>query len=353
MSRSHFTHIPTLSGLRGLAALMVLFSHAEHYGYLNIPFGKGLRKIGVELFYVLSGFLISGLYANTEFSTNHVRNYVAARLARVLPLFYTALLCGVALLLVFGHSGYSFGDIYSFFQNVLLLKGTGVLWSVPVEIQYYALFILIWGAWKHQWGLGFIFVISALQVLLIFLLLNRLGDENYLFFWVHFFLIGFILAQIWRNNSAKVSEFCSKSLVVYILSFIAISASIALLPWLRELMSFQLPPIFIDPFVIISIVISFMFTLFGRGPYAILGHPIMRRLGDWSFGIYLIHAPFIFLADGFKLKERLGATPALFLVLLTTIATAALARAIIEVPIGRQMRKYLSTQTSVPVQSTT
>jgi hypothetical protein len=85
-------HLPALDGLRGVAALMVLVSHSANAGFLPTIFRAQFGPLGVALFYLLSGFLMTHLAVRSSLSRENLRNYAVARLARVLPLFYLALL---------------------------------------------------------------------------------------------------------------------------------------------------------------------------------------------------------------------------------------------------------------------
>lgn len=91
-------HIPALDGLRGLAVLLVLC-----YDCLKIPAGGGLivllsRKmaafgwIGVDLFFVLSGFLITGILLDTVGKRGYWKSFILRRALRIFPLYYATLL---------------------------------------------------------------------------------------------------------------------------------------------------------------------------------------------------------------------------------------------------------------------
>ena len=95
-------HIPALDGLRGIAVLMVLVCHfwdpAESFINLAHPFiGPALSKatsgcrFGVELFFVLSGFLITGILLDSRGNSNYYRAFYMRRLLRIFPLYYVAL----------------------------------------------------------------------------------------------------------------------------------------------------------------------------------------------------------------------------------------------------------------------
>ena len=76
---SKFLHFPNLNALRAIAAFLVLIHHIEQFknvfnldNYWNIPFIQVIGKLGVVLFFVLSGFLITYLLMNEEKNTNKI-----------------------------------------------------------------------------------------------------------------------------------------------------------------------------------------------------------------------------------------------------------------------------------------
>jgi len=79
---------PALDGLRALAFLMVFFQH-----YLGLPWGWS----GVDIFFVLSGFLITGILFDTRHDPHRVRNFYVRRTLRIFPLYYGVLIAIFAL----------------------------------------------------------------------------------------------------------------------------------------------------------------------------------------------------------------------------------------------------------------
>jgi peptidoglycan/LPS O-acetylase OafA/YrhL len=73
------TYFPSLDGLRAASFLGVFFWH-----YLDLPFGWA----GVDVFFVLSGFLITGILYDTRDDTHRVRNFYIRRTLRIFPLYY-------------------------------------------------------------------------------------------------------------------------------------------------------------------------------------------------------------------------------------------------------------------------
>ena len=102
--RPTHSHIPALDGLRGLAVLLVLFCHATMLKDLPGPAGKlylALARIswcGVDLFFVLSGFLITGILFDAKGKPNFFRNFYARRTVRIFPLYYAFVLIALFVL---------------------------------------------------------------------------------------------------------------------------------------------------------------------------------------------------------------------------------------------------------------
>jgi hypothetical protein len=96
-------HLPALDGVRGLAIVLVL---CHNFQILEAPSGLvgrvfelafDLGWIGVQLFFVLSGFLITGILLDTQDSPAYYRNFFVRRVLRIFPLYYGVLLIAFVL----------------------------------------------------------------------------------------------------------------------------------------------------------------------------------------------------------------------------------------------------------------
>ena len=143
--------IPQLDGVRGVAILVVL-AHNFH-GFYTPPFSYVTTYgwMGVDLFFVLSGFLITGILLDTKPSGGYFRNFYARRCLRIWPLYYCVLVLMFAVIphirpqdaaeiLRRSHPWWS----YPFFlQNFFVMEPSlavgplGVSWSLAVEELFY------------------------------------------------------------------------------------------------------------------------------------------------------------------------------------------------------------------------
>ena len=161
--------IRKLNMLRGLAALIVVISHFSNItnGFFGGYLGSGAGQIGVMIFFVLSGFLMSFLYLDRSFNFNNIISYCIARVARIAPLFII-LVAGSYLLHIFGFKQilYKIPDLASFISHLLLMSGDSVLWTIPAEVFFYLAFIPLWGIYQKKKGLFYAFLILILFLLI-------------------------------------------------------------------------------------------------------------------------------------------------------------------------------------------
>jgi peptidoglycan/LPS O-acetylase OafA/YrhL len=168
-------HRPALDGIRGVAVVLVLARHVWPEG--------GAGMVGVDLFFVLSGFLITCLLIEEwrENGALSFRAFYARRALRLLPALYAMLAVFVACSLLFArgdrlaHALKSAGLAatyltgYATFDNFASSQPLGPVWSLAVEEQFYLLWpLLLWLALRRGWSLqrctGLAIGLAALDV---------------------------------------------------------------------------------------------------------------------------------------------------------------------------------------------
>jgi peptidoglycan/LPS O-acetylase OafA/YrhL len=154
-------YYPALDGVRGLAILMVLL-HNPDLNLLTPSFGDWLFGaamhagwVGVQLFFVLSGFLISDHLLRSHGATNYYTGFYARRLLRIFPLYYAVLFVFFVALPFVDAQPQKVADtahhqiwLWTFLSNWtnplgLQVHGFGHFWSLAVEEQFYLLWPLV------------------------------------------------------------------------------------------------------------------------------------------------------------------------------------------------------------------
>ncbi len=187
-----------------MAALIVLISHSANAGLLPGILGAGFGQVGVVLFFALSGFLMMHFAVARPPNRKNLRRYVMARAGRVLPLYYLALLVATALYAIAGIPMYDIAAPGALFQDWLLIRGSSVLWSVPVEIHFYLLFPLLW--WAHFEDRFPQVALRMLGAVTAFIWSWPLEGPKVQPYWLHIFIIGCGLRWLLddgRRNSLK------------------------------------------------------------------------------------------------------------------------------------------------------
>ncbi len=179
-------HIPALDGVRGLAILLVLLHHFSGGADQATAIGRGWISltsglwIGVDLFFVLSGFLITGILLDSKRSTRYFRNFYARRSLRIFPLYYGVLL---AMLIAFpflhyyvrqevGREFYSRqAGLWLYLTNfVMAARGVDYywafdhFWSLAVEEHFYLLWPLAIYLCSRRGALRLCVIVSVLAL---------------------------------------------------------------------------------------------------------------------------------------------------------------------------------------------
>src|SRR5687768_14113785 len=87
-------HVPALDGLRGVAVTQVVIMHCVMYlGYISavhptVVSITGIGWSGVDLFFVLSGYLITGILLDSRENTGYFKTFYVRRVLRIFPLYY-------------------------------------------------------------------------------------------------------------------------------------------------------------------------------------------------------------------------------------------------------------------------
>lgn len=332
LTRSYY---PALDGLRGFAILGVLLQH--NFSFLPVPkFGW----VGVDLFFVLSGFLITEILLKTKEQKNFLPNFYIRRILRIFPLYYGSLILffSLAPLISQFKDQYSYyysnqGMLWMHLQNWLYIAKPKLddhtvfshFWSLSVEEQFYLVWPLIILACKKR-RLVFVIYIALLgSVLFRFLTWSYLGngDTNFLLQYmtrVDGLCIGSLIA-VWRNSSVQTptEKLLRVGITLLSLHLVAFLISKTIFPNIPHFTIFGYSTIA----VLFGFLLNFLIERRNRLTKFLFENKPIKGLGKISYGVYVYHWPIfvlfkIFVADRII---KMGMTENIFIsIAATTLA---------------------------------
>ena len=217
-------YMPELDTIRGIAVLGVLFLHGFYWQYGRLSFSGPAQRfvnltqpggLGVNLFFVLSGLLITGILLDSKDHPHFYRRFYTRRALRILPAYYTIL---ILLLLLRSSSAAFVGLSFVYLSNVTNFFGVacdyGPLWSLAVEEHFYILWPTVVRKLSTQalaWVAGSIIVVVPILRLISFSLGWRDNLDWYTWFVADGLATGCLLAVVLRSNitRARVTRLCA------------------------------------------------------------------------------------------------------------------------------------------------
>jgi peptidoglycan/LPS O-acetylase OafA/YrhL len=349
-------HLPSLDGIRALAALMVFASHAG-MGHVS-PGG-----FGVTIFFFLSGYLITTLMRREFEQTGRLDlgAFYLRRVYRILPPLYLVLAVIAVISLMFGwYQMTTIGGVISLllqYSNYFILEhggnpllpATGTFWSLAIEEHFYLVFPLLylWAARRFtRQGTALIFVaicVAALtwRCILIFAL-GADSDRTYLATdtRIDSLLFGCIMG-VWMNPALDAEPFSTRRSKFLMLSIglLLLLAGFAIRDeGFRSTLRYTLQGIGLFP----------LFWLVVRHPewplFRVLNTAPARLLGAISYVFYLSHLLWLSVANTLLTPGPLAAAVAL---LLTLIFSYIVYRTV-ELPFARLRHRMHARRTSAP-----
>jgi len=320
--------LPNLDGIRAMACLLVVLVHMPLHGLLET-----VSAMGVGIFFVLSGFLMSYLYGLVPWDFRAVCRYGIARFARIAPIYW--LVISVCILISYSEPDSDFtqrivGGV-EIARHYLFIGSSGVFWSIPPEIQYYVFFLLIWWAIAHRSRLSFALPIALLCSA--FLLTHALWPGLALPNKLHFFLAGSLAGLMPRAAWSETSD----RVVLFGLQLGAVFCLVAPL-WLYPSAS----EFYGTTEIAFALAVAvYLLSIPSRWTTFVFASPLPRKIGQASFSIYLMHQ-LVFHYGMRVLGLSPGRYAPLWLLLgLAGVVLPMVASHYVEVPFSRMTRRFI------------
>lgn len=312
-------HIPALDGVRGVALLLVLALHAVDVVPVRSHVDSFVRSVtdtgytGVDLFFVLSGFLITGILLDTKDRAGYFRTFYGRRVLRIVPIYVAFLVAALWLLPPLGLISATHtlalhlrqGWYWSYLTNVLVARGgwggviygAGHLWSLSVEEQFYLVWPLCVFAMSRR---GVLFtaagaVVAAEVLRLVAILHGVSGIAVYVLLPTRMDALaaGAMLAVCarWPEAWPTMCRWLSRLALPACLVLAVLFGRLHGLPNDGPLVQlFGFPAVIVIASTIVALAVGPELGHQRRSRWA---HPALRFVGRYSYGMYLWHLPIV------------------------------------------------------------
>ena len=348
MSNNKSKYLPSIDSLRALAVLAVIIYHVD-VNYLPGGF------LGVDLFFVLSGYLISSLIIKEFKKTGTVNlyNFYIRRARRLLPAVYFMITIGLVVMVLFNevllrksHLDAIFGYIYSsnwwyIFHKLDYFDSFGAqspfkhLWSLAIEEQFYMifplLFLLVNGKKKSKDGTyklnkNFLYVVLGLILvsLIAHILLFDINNISRIYFGTDTrafsLLVGVVGAILYPMERLHSKVTPQQNMIYSVVSLASIATLITVMVYTSEYNTW----LYRGGFLLVAILGLIVIISSGKQ------HTLMSKLlsfkpivfiGKISYSLYLWHFPILVLTTP---VSEIG-NPNIFFVILRIVLTFAVA----------------------------
>lgn len=359
---------PELDGIRAVAVMAVVGFHS----FVQLAQGGWL---GVDIFFVLSGYLITQILLAEHQRSGMIRlsDFFVRRLLRLYPALLVTLVLGACFYRLLGDGNGTVSDsgeitisaqasfldylgtlvpIATYLENFFLAFGTDALhylghtWSLAVEMQFYLVWppLLVWLLARRKNLVTWVVVGIALSYLL---MVVQSGPEHlalsdgYYLPWARAWelLAGALVAVLAARPGARPAGLIAKrwvgwSIVAGLGVVILVAATYSIL--LIDYVMLWEAPIAV---ALTALLIAHLNAVGTTGPGAVLAWRPLVWIGKLSYGIYLIHYPLLWILRDHGMPDE-HAVPVFALVMAISTAVAAASFYLVEQPVLRLKKRY-------------
>jgi peptidoglycan/LPS O-acetylase OafA/YrhL len=294
---------PALEGLRGSAIILVILYHNFNFiSYFNYGW------LGVDLFFVLSGFLITNILLNTLHKKNYFKSFYARRALRIFPLYYLVLILFLVIFPAIKNFPLDLSYyvqhqwwFWTYLQNWCLIffynDRSNVLthlWSLAVEEQYYLVWPLLIFFVKKPKNLLLICLAALLLIIASRVWIWNNKESFFTHSWLFLFtridgiLVGSILSLLLFNKPYFLQRYFT--LLVLFLAILNFSFY-----FLNRIYQFNYPPWDIVGYTTFSAMFALAVYEVVQNKngllHTILSFSFLKFLGKYSYGLYVFHWP--------------------------------------------------------------
>src|SRR5271155_1928671 len=376
-----FSHIPALDGVRGLAILLILFVHLFNSNpdtgnrFLNaVNHTIASFYLGVNLFFVLSGFLITGILLDTLHQPHFFKTFYVRRALRIFPLYYGVLFLLLLLTrpLHFVWSGWQYfyltyiANLAFWYPHPLILGALNInhFWSLQVEEQFYLVWPFVVYSVKRLRSLIRISLNACVAILLIRIVLVVLRPQLqniYLVYSPTFscadnILFGCALCCLLRTSSRqRILDFAPRLFAIGMAILVCAGIYYHGLVWQTN---FFMPTFGFTLSSVSFAALVAMALRTGSKTQHLFENSTLRFFGKYSYGLYVYHysaegppaAPPRLFVNNHLHSKTLAVLAGACLVMAVTVPIALLSYHFYEAPFLK-LKRYFSYNRPASLQS--
>ncbi len=325
---SSSSYLPSLDGLRALAILLVIPHNSDTFGHLPtllkpVAIVAHAGWVGVQLFFVLSGFLITRNLLNTRSSSNYFRLFYERRVLRIFPLYFLTLFVAFVVLPHTATLSKEFLDsahnqiwLWTFLSNWAQPFGHSVVgfshfWSLAVEEQFYLAWplLVLWSDDRRLIWASMGIALAALIIRLVLLASSARPEILYMFTVCRMDALAIGAAAAVLSRSERLDRWLQthrNTAFAYCLAALAGAAVISNVYEIYSAATFSIghPALALAFALAVLNLASIDIHRESHWLARVLSYGWVRSIGRYSFAMYVFHLP-IEIAFGSRIERLL------------------------------------------------